>query len=124
MARKKSLKGSCYEAAALYALEHPELNMIVVHGIPIGQGEIAGERFGHAWCEYPVTYKEGFNFTMTMVIDPTVSTEPILQPLYYLIGRINPEECRRYTIDELRANMLEHEHYGPWAEHITEALHK
>ena len=41
--------------------------------------------------------------------------------LYYRYGNINPEEVTRYTLEELRLNMLMSRTYGPWDKRIFEA---
>jgi len=39
---------------------------------------------------------------------------PIPKILFYALGRIDPEECYRYTYAEARQKCVEFGHFGPW----------
>lgn len=94
--------GDCYEAAAKYVLDHPD--MTLVHGEPFLQRD-PYERFGHAWVEI-----DGL-----MAIDVANGKHVELPVLaYYLLGKINADDCKRYSAQEVRRKILETEHWGPW----------
>lgn len=121
MTRRKK-KGDCYENAAnavlfglsgIGALRRPE-QLTLVHGQPRYKGEPAyegkrlvqsGDRYGHAWVE-----SGGMVFDVTTSMMPY----PFKAERYYELGDIDPAQCQRYTQDEVREMVLEHEHYGPW----------
>ena len=94
--------GDCYEAAALYVLEHP--NTTLVHGEPFLQREPFG-RFGHAWVE-----------RADLVAIDVANGKHVELPLlaYYALGHINALECQRYSPKEVRRKILDTEHWGPW----------
>ena len=104
--------GDCYEVAArlvAFGGNVPE-GAVLCHGTATGQGPIEGVEFGHAWVEYlhPI-------LGLPMVIDKSNGNDwHGLAAVYYEAG-----ECRdviRYTADEARRMMVEHEHYGPWTD--------
>lgn len=62
----------------------------------------------HAWVEVGA-----------LVFDQSNGNDVVLPAAwYYEAGQINPEKVARYTREEARANMLKHEHYGPWEQHL------
>jgi hypothetical protein len=96
--------GDCFVVAAGLALADHRLTL--VHGKPTGRGgDALGLVYWHAWCET----EDG------MVIDRS-NGRNIEMPVgvYYMIGRINADECLRYTIDETFAELRTYHHYGPW----------
>ena len=97
--------GDCYEAAGRFVMRRDNKDsMTLVHGVVSGQGPLRGQRFDHAWVEH------GDN-----VIDPSNGGNIQLpKQAYYRLGRINPAECHYYSVQEACAQMLEHEHFGPW----------
>jgi hypothetical protein len=66
---------------------------LLVHGFVLGDsGELKDKRFGHAWLE-------GNEY----VVDcGSREKEHLLErrDVYYKFWRINPEECRRYTLQQ------------------------
>lgn len=73
----------------------------IVHGRPTLQRE-PFIPYGHAWIE-------------TGELCWHEKTEgPIPKALYYALGRIDPDECFRYTYEEARQRLAEFGHYGPW----------
>lgn len=110
--------GDCFKVAA--NLVAPLLGIVnekvsdltdvaLVHGIVTGQGHLEGIRFTHAWVE-GVT-KDG----IPMVIDASNGREVVIpQGLYYVIGRISPDECERYSAEDAIDRMMSSAHYGPW----------
>jgi hypothetical protein len=114
-------EGDCYEVAAhllLWPLKQgghgPELGEcpVICHGIVTGQGPVEGLRFGHAWIE--TTRSLGI-CEVEMVIDHSNGKKTEMPAgLYYLMGRIDPSETKRYTKEEARLALRKHKHYGPW----------
>jgi hypothetical protein len=109
--KRNPMRGRCYEAAFLEQLANPRA--VLVHGVATGTGKILGRRIGHAWIEIPSLCE-----LPPIVVDATGvgGRVEVPAPVYYLIGKIRPEECRRYTLDESRKLVVEHGHYGPWHE--------
>ena len=50
MKKNKSL-GDCYEAAGKYIMSHPGENLTLVHAEVMGQGQLEGVTFGHAFVQ-------------------------------------------------------------------------
>lgn len=104
-----TIKGNCYQVACEVILGFSEgcayeEGMVLVHGIPTGQGPIAGVRHGHAWIELEdqvIDISNGKNLRCPKVV-------------YYAIGNIREEECIRYSREEARRWVLETEIWGPW----------
>jgi len=99
--------GDCYEAAGKYMMDHglfggrPE--MLLVHGEVTGQGRLEGMKYGHAWIE------DG-----DMVIDESNGRSlQIPRAVYYHLGKIG-SNVHKYTMDEFRQQVTNHEHWGPW----------
>lgn len=44
--------GNCYEQAATFAIDNPDVGAVVVHGVPLLRCE-PRVRYGHAWVELP-----------------------------------------------------------------------
>jgi hypothetical protein len=100
--------GDCYEAAGNYIVAHAlfpgkEKGLVLVHGEVTGQGPLEGVKYGHAWVE-----KGG------LVID-TSNGRSLRMPkaAYYALGRIG-DNLHRYTPEQMRREILRHEHWGPW----------
>lgn len=97
-------EGDCYVVAAqiVDAADNPDL--LLCHGVAIGQGDIQGMAFSHAWCELG-----------DLVIDMSNGLNVrVLKAVYYMIGKINEATVRRYTPEQARAMLREQGHYGPW----------
>lgn len=92
--------GRCFEEAGTFIMFEGQ-DWTLVHGIPTLQVP-PYKRYGHAWVE-----KDG------IVKDLKTNTD-IPVPFYYAFGRIDPEECKRYTLSDLRRMVTKHEHWGPW----------
>ena len=106
--------GDCYEAAGILFMDwFPEA--VLVHGYPTLQ-RAPWKKFGHTWVEYEVDGQ-------TLVRD-TSNDRDVEMPteLYYHVGKINPDECRRYTMTDLRHHVTETEHWGPWEREPEGAL--
>lgn len=110
--KKPKATGDCYEAAFKFIMDAcnftPENSKryILVHAEVMGQGEIAGTTFGHAFV-----VKD-----MALVIDRS-NGRNIEMPafFYYAIGQIQDiGNEHQYTWEEARAKALESGTYGPW----------
>ena len=97
-------EGDCYEAAAKLLYVHRSCpGIVLVHGTVMGQGPIAGIRYGHAWIEIG-----------DVVLDPSNGRFVCARKsAYYAVGEIN-EPVTRYAFEEATRQMLETHHYGPW----------
>lgn len=97
--------GDCYKAAGSFVMrrDHRDSSTLV-HGVVSGQGPLRGQRFDHAWVERGdevIDLSNGGNMR-------------VLKQHYYRLGQIDPTECHYYPGHEAVAQMLEHEHFGPW----------
>lgn len=114
--------GNCYEVSAKlildWKLDNCDSYPLLCHGMVHGQGPLKGAIFGHGWVEYkkrlPST-NNGHNPTIEIALDKSNGKElEIPAPVYYLIGKINSEEVKKYNKEEIRKNILKHGHWGPW----------
>lgn len=103
-----SRPGKCFSNSARYFLDNQDLDLVLrlVHGCPAFRGGPA--RMAHAWIEIELD-------SGVYVVDPTAGVT-MTRREYYQLGDIQPDDCRRYDVDEARGKLLEHEHYGPWYE--------
>jgi len=102
--------GDCYKASCfrlISFLTHNPHGMILVHGWPT-LTRPPFEKYSHAWLEYTFN---GIRICWDLSMGRDIK---VAQADYYSIGKINPLKCIRYTEDEARALVLEHEHWGPW----------
>lgn len=125
--------GDCFQSAVrvMFDVLNPEdrKKAKICQGVPMGQGQIAGVRFDHAWVE--VTRKTDFGdadpsdpqvkFMMerfpTQVIVYDYSNGKELQlprELYYAIGQIDGDDVKRFSAEEAQTEMREKGFYGPW----------
>lgn len=97
--------GDCYEAAGRFVMRRGNrASSTLVHGVVSGLGPLLGQRIGHAWVECGDD-----------VIDRSNGGDMQWPKQdYYRLGQIIPSECRYYLGHEACAQMLEHEHFGPW----------
>lgn len=107
--------GNCYQivlAVAEAVRDFGCRDVRIVHGIAVGRGDIEGVRIGHAWVECIV------NVDDMVVIDASngLRPRPIDVGSYYLLGRINSQECIRYTIEEHKRMCVERGNFGPWTQ--------
>lgn len=108
---RQKANGDCYQAAGQYMMSKCQFDkfacddMVIVHGEVMGQGQLMGVTFGHAWIE-----------SNNMVIDVSNGrniTLPI--GIYYAIGMIGEiDNFIKYTWEEAREKITEFEHWGPW----------
>jgi len=103
--------GNCFEDAAKRQFNDRFIRdtaWTLVHGLPLGTGGNAdGLRYPHAWLERD-----------DIVWDPNADME-VPKFLYYWAGNI--EFTVEYDGAKAGAEILFHEHYGPWADELIEA---
>lgn len=107
------MAGDCYQINSLLAVQ---LDGTLCHGIVIGTGHpVLNVPYGHAWVEH-----EDPETGVVLVHDHSNGVELVVPIIwFYLIGRINPETVARYTVREMSRHQLDHEHFGPWADHLV-----
>ena len=100
--------GDCYQVVGSYVMDNALMgnnpNLLLVHGIVIGQGSISGIEYGHAWVEDGnncIDLSQGRDIKMPKV-------------LYYALGNIDPSKQFKYTPEEMRKKILDTGHWGPW----------
>ncbi len=101
----ESAMGDCYQAAGNLAISFvgdPKAKL--VHGMVNGQGSLEGIRFGHSWVEYG-----------DKVLDHSNGEKrEIPKSVYYVLGKVNPEENKYYTPKDAIKWMMKSKHWGPW----------
>lgn len=112
-------EGDCFETAYRTAetLEREgKQDAVLAHGVPEGQGDIAGIRFPHGWAEYTQPVPGAPEGGIRMVVDKSNGNDiEVPAALYYRIGNINPDDVQRYTTFQARVEMVKTGHWGPWA---------
>lgn len=107
--KSKQVLGNCYEAAGKYMLEASigNENFILVHAEVMGQGQLQGTTFGHAFV---------VDIAQNIVIDKSNGRNLELpSPLYFAIGNIyDIGNYFEYTRKQMLENMLKYETWGPW----------
>jgi hypothetical protein len=97
--------GDCYEDAGVWItnkiLFGGSTDWVLVHGRPTLQAEPYCE-YGHAWLEKGDLVRD-----LNAVFDCP-------KDLYYLVGRIKPEHCLRYSASEVQEKINQFKHWGPW----------
>ena len=90
----------------------PNPKLVLVHAEIVGQGAIAGLKYGHAWVEdgeMVIDVSNGRNIRMPKVIYESLAnlrrhdSTPPFQPNWH-----------RYTGKQAAAKMVKHRHFGPW----------
>ena len=104
------MSGNCYQMALRMATRHEAHGAVVVHGRPVYRGsELIDDpegRYDHAWAE-----------VNGMVLDYSNGNEVELPaPMYYRVGEIQQQNCKRYTVQAAHEHMMEFGHYGPWVQ--------
>lgn len=116
-------KGNCFEAAVTLGFNKDELglkNVRIVQGTVMGQGEMKGVRFVHAWVEADaetltvqsneVTFRNAYDFAS--------GNEAVMpDALYRHIAQA--EDITEYTWDEAAFQMIDKGIYGPWEEELV-----
>lgn len=107
--------GDCYEVAGRRVLNGSD-ELILVHGVVTGQGDIEGKKFGHAWVEY-----QHPEMGIWLVEDNSNGRDITLpRDYYYDLARLDKSQMIRYRKEEVSKNILKHEHWGPWdADHLS-----
>ena len=104
--RRPGRNGDCYEAAAKLLLKlPPEVGAVLVHGQPVLRRPPFA-RYGHAWVEVGGACLDTGNGLSVA----------LPREVYYGLGQIEAAECRRYTVEQATALLLDRKHYGPWEE--------
>ena len=114
--------GNCYEAAGRFLMNNctgqSNCEYTLVHAEVIGQGQLNGVPYGHAWVEDSQgrvhDYSNGRNLIMP-------------KEVYYLLGNVENRvvwtddgrkerepKIYKYTWQEASQMMLDMEHWGPW----------
>ncbi len=99
--------GNRYENSVnlLYRVGNP---WVLVHGIVTGtSGIIKGMKYGHAWLEHN---------GIVLDVEQNATGK---QSEYYELGQI--EYCKKYSLSEMRSQLLINETFGPWDEIIFAA---
>ena len=112
------MSGDCYKAAANYLLEQASGDCFLVHAEVIGQGQLAGIAYGHAFVECG-----------NMVFDYSNGRAIVLPKLiYYGLGKIDANtffdpnqgmverepKIYKYNRQEMLSRLSEAGHWGPW----------
>lgn len=117
--------GNCFQVALLGVIlpdeyvtpRHPtlkDIELTLVHGECFGLGgDAEGLWYGHGWIEF--TNASGVEFVLDMA-----NGNNVVMPkyAYYHLGKIR--QTIRYSKEEAKEKMLEHETYGSW-DLITES---
>jgi len=97
--------GDCYQAGGRLIMEFMgDQTAKLVHGMVNGQGVLKGRRYGHCWVEAKGQVLDHSN-GRKLELDKTI---------YYLLGKVNPKECKYYTPKESRDWIMKEQHWGPW----------
>ena len=115
--QEKNRGGNCFEIAGKIAMATPEtlksMGLPKFHGTPyvvhaqvIGQGDIEGVKYGHAWVEDDLFVYDFSNGRK--IVFP--------KELYYLLGGVETKKpiYFKYEFWEARKLMLDTGHYGSW----------
>lgn len=109
-----SEKGNCGTIALILAIHlwgHDALaDAEIVHGYPMGQGEIDGIRHWHAWVEHDGRVLDFSR--MYRGIDTTIMGMPV--ELYYRIGKMENDPKYRFSQLEAVEAFSYFGHSGPW----------
>jgi len=104
--------GDCYVANGRYVFEAALVNQAhgytLVHGELTVPGKLEGRRIDHAWVEID-------DGPVVVVVDLSNDQFVVLhRDLYYHMGEVVPEDCRRYTPEQVIVQMVQTKHWGPW----------
>ena len=99
--------GDCFQAAVNYMVQQgPNSGLTLVHAEVMGQGDIDGKQFAHAFCVD----------SNDIVIDKSNGRDIRLpKAIYYAIGRIyDIDNYHEYDYLEMSKMCVRYKHYGPW----------
>jgi hypothetical protein len=99
------------QSAAMRNENLPQLgaNPVLVHGFPFGQsGNVKDTKFGHAWIEGNGCVLDCGTLEKSLWLTQ--------RDAYYELGRIDPRECQRFTLDQVIANVVATGRDGWWSE--------
>ena len=92
--------GDCYNIAGRLIVDNKD--WLLCHGIVDGQGQLTGQKIGHAWNEH-----------QDVVFDYSNGKKIILRKeQYYALGKI--KKVAKYNREEALSMMSRYEHYGTW----------
>jgi len=111
--------GNCYEVAGRYMLNNPHTDFILIHAEVIGQGQLEGIPYGHAFLLDPKT---------NMIHDYSNNRNLVIpKEIYFILGKINETriwtddgvkertpKIYEYTRDEAMFFMSNTGTFGPW----------
>jgi hypothetical protein len=121
---KVAKTGDCYEAAGRAVSQDGDSaalmlgdSAVLVHGIAVGQGQIEGRLFGHAWVEY----LQDFGEHKVWFVYDNANGRDLSMPrdLYYVLGQIHDKHQLRYSKEEAHKEMLCSGHFGPWEDELS-----
>ena len=110
--------GNCYLAAFTLATHAGELGLehvVVVEGTQMGEGAIAGTRFGHSWVEADVDGGE------RVAIDYSSGNALVMDRDTYRFIR-QARDVHEYGVSEAE-RLAAGGDYGPWTEDVLNAWH-
>jgi len=94
--------GNCFESASNIIVDFPSNDILLCHGVAVGQGPIEGIKHTHAWLELN-----------GMVLDFSNGKQTLMpKERYYNIGKLT--NIVKYTKKESIKNLIKHKTYGPW----------
>jgi hypothetical protein len=81
---------------------------VLVHGFPFGQaGNVKDKKFGHAWIEGNGCVMDCGTLEKSLWLTH--------RDAYYELGRIDPQECQRYTFDQVIGKVVATGKDGGWS---------
>ncbi|MEX2142443.1 MAG: hypothetical protein WD894_24525 [Pirellulales bacterium] len=84
-------------------------NPVLVHGFPFGQaGNVKDQKIGHAWIEGNGYVVDCGTLEKTLWLTD--------RDAYYELGRIDPQECHHYTVDQVIGQIVATGRDGWWNE--------
>ena len=101
--KKTAGTGDCFVVAVENLMSDRDL--ILCHGIVHGQGWLEGMEYPHAWNET----EDGY------VIDQSNGNDVYMpREAYYALGKIDPQNVRRYDYLDMARQIVDEGTYGPW----------
>jgi len=106
--------GNCFPVAVQTAIECAAagggVTVYIAHGVPAGQGPIAGIRHWHAWVEM-----EHPDYDFTLAVDRSNGQSAAMtQVEFYKMAQLDEDTVWRFTLEEALERMALLRHYGPW----------
>ena len=111
--------GNCYLEAFTLATNARALgleNVTVVQGTQMGDGDLAGVRFGHSWVEADIVGQSG-----RVAIDYSSGNTLVMDRDAYRFER-QAEDIHAYSVSET-VRLASTGNYGPWTADVRSAWH-